>query len=134
MEYGTKRQENKTLILIHHDGKAENSGSRGASAIIDAVRIHYSLETVENNTTHRKLVLKKSNHFFSNKNEFLIQLFKNEIKVVETVFEDDKIDKEKPKNFDTGGIEMLFDDEDIPNEKNNKLIDNLKEKGFKFDD
>lgn len=125
-------KENKTLILIHHDGKGENAGSRGASAIIDAVRIHYSLETVDNNTTHRKLVLKKSNHFFSNKNEFLIQLFKNEIKPTEIVFEDDKI--EKPKNFDTGGIEILFDDEDVPNEKNNKLIDNLKEKGFKFDD
>lgn len=124
-------KENKTLILIHHDGKGE-VGSRGASAIVDAVRIHYSLETVENNTTHRKLVLKKSNHFFSNKNEFLIQLFKNEIKVVETVFEDDKIDKEKPKNFDLGGIEILYDES--PKEEALKLKKDMASKGVLFDD
>ena len=72
----------------------------------------------------------------TNKPYFDIKIFNSSFssKPIEIVFEDDKIDKEKPKNFDTGGIEMLFDDEDIPNEKNNKLIDNLKEKGFKFDD
>lgn len=126
-------KENKTLLLIHHESKGENGGSRGASAFVDAVRIHYTVSKIENETNKRKLKLEKSNHY-SGKTEFEIQLFKNEIKPIEIVFEDDKINKEKPKNFDTGGIEMLFDDEDIPNEKNNKLIDNLKEKGFKFDD
>lgn len=146
-------KENKTLILIHHDGKGDGeqaNKSRGASGIIGAVRIHYSLtilkdgEIVRDN--FRRLIMEKTNHFVPNKDTkfmektnkpyFDIKIFNSSFssKPIEIVFEDDKIDKEKPKNFDTGGIEMLFDDEDIPNEKNNKLIDNLKEKGFKFDD
>ena len=90
-------KENKTLLLIHHDGKGDkNSSSRGASAIIDAVRMHYSLETVQNMTTHRKFVLKKANHFFGDKKEFIIQLFKNEIKPTEVIYKDD--DKKEEYN------------------------------------
>lgn len=123
-------KDNKTLLLIHHDGKGEGSSSRGASAFIDAVRIHATISSIDNKPTFRKIKIEKGNHYIG-KTEFEIELFKNDIKPIEVVFEDVK---KENSNFDTGGIEMLFDDEDIPKEKNTKLIDNLKEKGFKFDD
>ena len=43
--------ENKTIILIHHHSKASGtnkSSARGASAFIDACRMHYIIEKVEN--------------------------------------------------------------------------------------
>ena len=124
-------KENKTLLLIHHESKGENSGSRGASAFVDAVRIHYTVSKIENETNKRKLKLEKSNHY-SGKTEFEIQLFKNEIKPIEIVFEDDKIDKEKPKNFDLGGIEILYDES--PKEETLKLKKDMANKGVLFDD
>lgn len=123
-------KDNKTLLLIHHDGKGEGSSSRGASAFIDAVRIHATISSIDNKPTFRKIKIEKGNHYIG-KTEFEVELFKNDIKPIELVFEDVK---KEVSNFDSGGIEMLYDDEDIPNEKNNKLINDLKEKGFKFDD
>ncbi len=91
-------KENKTLLLIHHESKGENGGSRGASAFVDAVRIHYTVSKIENETNKRKLKLEKSNHY-SGKTEFEIQLFKNELKVLKTFFKKVKMEKENPKNF-----------------------------------
>lgn len=101
-------KEDKTLLLIHHESKGENSGSRGASAFVDAVRIHYTVSKIENDNEKRKIKLEKANHYSGDKNEFLIKLFNKNIPVV-IEFEDDKIDEEKPKNFDLGGIEILSD-------------------------
>lgn len=67
-------KENKTLLLIHHHSKGENSTARGASAFIDAVRLHYEVVKKENNNQDRFLILKKSNHFYG-RNEFKIKLF-----------------------------------------------------------
>ena len=42
--------ENKTIILTHHHSKASGtnkSSARGASAFIDACRMHYVIEKVE---------------------------------------------------------------------------------------
>lgn len=128
-------KDNKTLILIHHSGKDENSKSRGASAIVDSVRIHYSLSSVENLSTHRKLNLEKSNHFAGAKNEFLIHLFKNEIKPFETVFENKKeeiFNENIETTFDMGGIEIL---NDVVDKKESELLKNkMKNKGVLFDD
>lgn len=128
-------KDNKTLILIHHSGKDENSKSRGASAIVDSVRIHYSLSSVENLSTHRKLKLEKSNHFAGAKNEFLIHLFKNEIKPFETVFENKKeeiFNENIETTFDMGGIEIL---NDVVDKKESELLKNkMKNKGVLFDD
>lgn len=90
-------EENKTLIIIHHDGKGDNK-SRGASTIVDSVRIHYSLQSIENNSTERKLVLEKANHYSGTKKEFIIKLFKNEIKPIEILFDTTKENKPHSKN------------------------------------
>ncbi len=75
--------ENKTLILIHHHSKqlANNKGTaRGASAFIDACRMHYIIEKIENDTKSRKVVIDKTNHYTGNKNEFVIKLFDTDVK------------------------------------------------------
>ena len=126
-------KEDKTLLLIHHESKGENSGSRGASAFVDAVRIHYRVSKIDNESEKRKLKLEKANHYSGNKNEFEIRLFKKNIPVI-LEFEESPKKEDLGSDFDIGGIEMLYDDEDIPNEKNTKLISDLKGKGFKFDD
>ncbi len=127
-------KENKTLILIHHEGKGEGSSSRGASAFIDAVRIHATIFTIENKTTFRKIKIEKSNHY-SGKTEFEIELFKNEIKPIEVVFEDAKKENNlstKDSNFDIGGIEILYDES--PKEETLKLKKEITNKGVLFDD
>ena len=78
--------EDKTIILIHHHSKSGTS--RGASALIDAVRLHYTIElfkkSSENNKDEidkdllwkRKLCIQKKNHW-RGAEEFSIQLFNN---------------------------------------------------------
>lgn len=66
-------KENKTMLVIHHHSKAGES--RGASALIDAVRIHYIVTKKENNDTDRLLKLVKTNHYTGG-SEFRVQLFK----------------------------------------------------------
>lgn len=101
-------KENKTLILIHHEGKGEGSSSRGASAFIDAVRIHATIFTIENKTNFRKIKIEKSNHY-SGKIEFEIELFKNDIKPIEVVFKNEENIK---NNFDTSSLD-IFNDKDV---------------------
>ena len=66
-------KENKTIILIHHHNK--NNETRGASAFVDAVRLHYVTSKKENNDTSRFLKLEKTNHY-TGKNEFEVRLFR----------------------------------------------------------
>lgn len=122
-------KEDKTLLLIHHEGKGD-SGSRGASAFIDAVRIHSSVFSIEENPEKRKIKIEKSNHY-SGKMEFEIQLFPKNIPVI-IEFKDEKNDGEKPKNFDLGGIEILYDES--PKEEALKLKKDMANKGVLFDD
>ncbi|WP_151901295.1 AAA family ATPase [Sulfurimonas hydrogeniphila] len=95
-------EENKTLIIIHHHNKGSNDADgnkttsvRGASAIIDAVRVHYSLskndprikptkkKKNEQNSKQEKndgcvhCKVEKANHFKAD-SVYKIQLFPNE--------------------------------------------------------
>lgn len=75
------KKENKTILMIHHHSKGENGAVRGASAFIDAVRIHYEVQKKENNDSDRFLALKKTNHY-NGRSEFRINLFKERIEIV----------------------------------------------------
>ncbi|MCV6608799.1 MAG: AAA family ATPase [Campylobacterales bacterium] len=59
-------KENKTLIFIHHSKKVtkEDIGSktRGAGALVDAVRAVYEIEKIDNETSKRKIRLTKDNY------------------------------------------------------------------------
>ncbi|NWF66091.1 MAG: AAA family ATPase [Campylobacterales bacterium] len=80
--------DNKTIILIHHHNKASmgnKSNARGASAFIDACRMHYIIERIDGDNSSRKLVIDKTNHFESGKKEYIIKLFDN-MKNIEIVY------------------------------------------------
>ena len=99
-------EENKTLIIIHHHNKGSNDANgnkttsvRGASAIIDAVRVHYSISASDPRVlplkngkgkvikveqkmsiTHRYCKIEKANHLNVKDPVFDIQLFSNKEK------------------------------------------------------
>jgi replicative DNA helicase len=68
------KKENKTILMIHHHNKSEDNSVRGASAFIDAVRMHSVVSKVDNDDSIREISLEKTNHFFG-ENKFTIQLF-----------------------------------------------------------
>ncbi len=77
--------ENKTIILIHHHSKSNGtskSSARGASAFIDACRMHYIIEKVENDSRSRKVIIDKTNHFSNDKKDYIIKLFDVKVEVV----------------------------------------------------
>ncbi|QKJ26147.1 replicative DNA helicase [Aliarcobacter cibarius] len=77
--------ENKTIILIHHHSKASGTSkttARGASAFIDACRMHYVIEKVENDSRSRKVVIDKTNHFSNDKKDYIIKLFDVKVEVI----------------------------------------------------
>ena len=77
--------ENKTIILIHHHSKASGtnkSSARGASAFIDACRMHYIIEKAENDSRSRKVVIDKTNHFSNEKKDYIIKLFDVKVEVI----------------------------------------------------
>lgn len=41
-------KENKTLLLIHHESKGENSGSRELVHLLTLLGIHYTVSKIEN--------------------------------------------------------------------------------------
>lgn len=100
--------ESKTIILIHHNNKADkdgNSTSRGASAFIDACRMQYSIHTDKENNRYRLAKIEKTNHFSKGKKEYKIKVFDTEIvfenKNDEKAFENYQKSndfKNKPKN------------------------------------
>jgi len=67
-------KKNKTIVVIHHHNK--NDETRGASAFVDASRLHYSTKKKENNDTSRFLFVEKTNHY-AGESEFEIQLFQD---------------------------------------------------------
>jgi replicative DNA helicase len=82
------KKENKTILMIHHHSKGESGSVRGATAFIDAVRLHYVISKKEISKTKddvsvddskRVLKIEKSNHFWG-KDEFEIQLFEKKEK------------------------------------------------------
>lgn len=77
--------ENKTIILIHHHSKSSGtnkSTARGASAFIDACRMHYIIEKVEDDTRSRKVIIDKTNHFSSSKKDYIIRLFDVSVEII----------------------------------------------------
>mgnify|MGYP003617073627 FL=1 len=77
--------ENKTIILIHHHSKSNGtskSSARGASAFIDACRMHYIIEKAENDSRSRKVVIDKTNHFSNEKKDYIIKLFDVKVEVI----------------------------------------------------
>jgi len=77
--------ENKTIILIHHHSKSNGtskSSARGASAFIDACRMHYIIEKAENDSRSRKVVIDKTNHFSNEKKDYIIKLFDVNVEVI----------------------------------------------------
>jgi replicative DNA helicase len=110
--------ENKTIILIHHHSKASGtnkSSARGASAFIDACRMHYVIEKVENDTRSRKVVIDKTNHFSNEKHDYIIKLFdtKVEVKTFEpqNKRESSFLEKETPKKYSMPTLGNLDDTE-----------------------
>jgi replicative DNA helicase len=84
-------KENKAILVVHHNNKSTTGGIRGASAFVDAVRLHYELITNENNkekentellpTGYRKIQIKKDNwgvERILKKKEIEIEIFGNE--------------------------------------------------------
>jgi replicative DNA helicase len=67
MQHFTKwaTEENKTIIFIHHAAKGTGK-SRGASALVDAVRLVYEIEKIEKNDIKRKFKIGKDNYGVKN--------------------------------------------------------------------
>lgn len=67
MQHFTKwaAEENKTIAFIHHASKGTGK-SRGASALVDAVRLVYEIEKIEKNDTKRKFTIGKDNYGVKN--------------------------------------------------------------------
>lgn len=76
-------KKKKTLLLVHHHNK--NGDARGASAFINAVRLHYEVLQDCKHPQNRIIQTKKANHV-QNKKEFTIELFqKNDEHINEEV-------------------------------------------------
>jgi replicative DNA helicase len=67
MQHFTKwaAEENKTIVFIHHAAKGTGK-SRGASALVDAVRLVYEIEKIDKNDTKRKFKIGKDNYGVKN--------------------------------------------------------------------
>lgn len=67
MQHFTKwaSEENKTITFIHHASKGSGK-SRGASAIVDAVRLVYEIEKIDKNDMKRKFKIGKDNYGVKN--------------------------------------------------------------------
>ncbi|MDY3205753.1 MAG: AAA family ATPase [Arcobacter sp.] len=58
-------EDNKTIVFIHHVSKGTGK-SRGASALVDAVRLVYEIEKIDKNDTKRKFTVGKDNYGVKN--------------------------------------------------------------------
>ena len=72
-------EEDKTLIIVHHHSK--KGESRGASATIDAVRMHYIIKMDDNDDTKRIVNIEKTNHFAGGK-EYRVRLFSKSFQII----------------------------------------------------
>jgi len=76
-------KEDKAILLVHHNNKSTTGGIRGASAFVDAVRLHYELSTITDEEKplpegYRKIKIQKDNwgvEKMLGKNEIKIQVF-----------------------------------------------------------
>lgn len=55
------KKEDKTIVFIHHSSKAIK-GSRGASSLVDAVRLVYVIENIEDSAIDKKITIVKDNY------------------------------------------------------------------------
>ena len=78
-------KEDKAILVVHHNNKSTTGGIRGASAFVDAVRLHYELLTTNNEEEplpdgYRKIRIQKDNwgvEKMLGKKEIEVQVFKN---------------------------------------------------------
>ncbi|WP_152184838.1 DnaB-like helicase N-terminal domain-containing protein [Sulfurimonas indica] len=68
-------EERKTLLIIHHHNK--EGGARGATAFINAVRIHYEVISDKKQPQSRFIQTKKANHI-QDKKMYEIEMFQQE--------------------------------------------------------
>ena len=82
-------KDDKTIIIIHHHNKDDKI--RGASAFVDAIRLHFILEKRKEAPQSRFLLVDKANHY-TGANAFEIRLFKDTIiQKTEIVYEETEI-------------------------------------------
>ena len=85
-------KENKAILVVHHNNKSITGGIRGASAFVDAVRLHYELATENKKKEdkeilpieYRKIKIQKDNWGIEKilgKKEIEIQIFPNISKI-----------------------------------------------------
>jgi len=85
------RKNMQSIILVHHSSKNKEveNRARGASAFVDAVRLQYQLESIENNNSNKKIKIKKDNFgvrtFFGEERDIEVLPFKTEIIRLEDV-------------------------------------------------
>ncbi len=82
------KRDNKSIVLIHHHAKFANLGdARGATALVDAARAHYTLEADKSDNKNIIVKIEKDNWgiktFF--RNEKNIQIFKENFEDKEAV-------------------------------------------------
>lgn len=122
--------ENKQIILLHHHGKEDKV--RGASAFVDALRMHYTIKKDEKDNEVVVAHLEKTNHFVSSASgsgDFPISLFKKEIVKVKPV-------KKKPKEkeaFQNNATKIIIQESSKPTADEIEAKKLLEKKGFKFE-
>lgn len=115
-------KENKSIILLHHHSK--NNLVRGASAYVDAVRLHYSIEKGDD-TSMRIAKLIKTNHYHG-KDEFYISLFKTSPQNISKQIDKTKEEINNPYEENAIELDYSFDVQD-KKEIHNNWSDNEQE-------
>jgi len=116
-------KENKAILVVHHNNKSTTGGIRGASAFVDAVRLHYEVLTKQNDNEnenplpdgYRIIKIQKDNwgvEKILGKKEIDIQIFKNE--TIQITYNNtnsiDKIDTADKKKTYNNLLKSLKDD------------------------
>jgi len=71
---------NQAIIIIHHHNKKDkegNSRTRGASAFVDAARLLYEINNIENNKNKKEIKIVKDNKgvsFLTKKDHFILEV------------------------------------------------------------
>jgi len=104
-------KEKKTLLLIHHHNKSGEA--RGASAFVNAVRVHCEIQTDKDMPYNRDVAIKKANHI-ENKYTYELPIF--------------PIDMEKEiEKINAEGNMIILDDERKTTPEDEEMFKTLEE-------
>jgi replicative DNA helicase len=124
--------EDKQLMIIHHHGKDDKA--RGASAFVDAVRMHYSLKKEEGDNEIVNAHLEKTNHFIgSGSGDFSIPLFKNTAKKEAPKETSSKNVPTEKVTFQNNATKIIIQESRKPTEDEVRTKALLEKKGFRFE-